>query len=50
MGILGNVLRARRQRRNFQLLRELDDRLLRDIGLERHALSGPSVGRNIGRL
>jgi uncharacterized protein YjiS (DUF1127 family) len=36
--IFGNLYRALRQRRTYRELRQLDDRMLRDIGLRRDQL------------
>jgi uncharacterized protein YjiS (DUF1127 family) len=50
MNLIDTMLRARRQRRNIEVLRQLDERLLRDIGLDRYAFNAMVVGRDIGRL
>lgn len=45
MNIIASIRLGMQRRRTERALRELDDRLLRDIGLDRHMVGRPSGHR-----
>jgi uncharacterized protein YjiS (DUF1127 family) len=49
MNIIASIRLGLQRRRTERALRELDDHLLRDIGLDRHAVGRPSAYRTFLR-